>query len=450
MGIVGQFGDRLPAGWKAGQAAVNDPVRDMAAGGSPAHRRRLGPWLLGLVLFAQAASAQAQGGGETPSESLPVTQRPRPAYDPLGLHLGSFYIYPSLRVEGMYDDNALARNDDRRSDFATTVSPQVRVRSDFSRHLLGAEAGAIVTRYAQESTEDSDQFFVRGNGRYDVNRDLNLAGRLEFLRLQESREDPEDLGRDQPSKFNRFGGYLQVNRSVNRLRLSLGGGAAYLDYLPSGDQQSDNDRDRTDLSLAAKLSYAQSPRLSVFVGTQLVDQRYDAEVDRNGVERDRTQVSLTNGLDIDFTNVLFGEVFYGIGYTTFADSAFEARTAFVFGANLTWNVTELTTIQVTGERDFGPTTLSQASVDLRTILGVRVDHELFRNVIVGASAGYRNSIFEGSQVEDDEYRLGGRVSYLMNRKLTLDARYDFSTRSSTAAEREFDRNRFTLGLTLHL
>src|SRR5690348_6969052 len=70
-----------------------------------------------------------------------VTERPRPELDPLGVHAGSFFIYPRVELDQLYNDNIYAAGSNRVDDFITVLSPSVDVKSNWSNHALNADAG---------------------------------------------------------------------------------------------------------------------------------------------------------------------------------------------------------------------------------------------------------------------------------------------------------------------
>jgi hypothetical protein len=91
--------------------------------------------ILMLVTTALCAPgvASAQQEGE-PERNVKVQDRPRPDYDPIGIRAGSFFFYPSVGLQGLYDSNVLAVDDDEEDDLAAILTPRLQVKSNFSRH----------------------------------------------------------------------------------------------------------------------------------------------------------------------------------------------------------------------------------------------------------------------------------------------------------------------------
>jgi hypothetical protein len=81
--------------------------------------------------------------------------------------------------------------------------------------------------------------------------------------------------------------------------------------------------------------------------------------------------------------------------------------------------------------------------------GVRVDHELLRNVILTGAARFGNRDYETIAREDDynEWELG--ADYMLNRNAVVRFRYEHDEVDSPAY-RDYEVNQATLGLTLRL
>ena len=109
-------------------------------------------------------------------------------------------------------------------------------------------------------------------------------------------------------------------------------------------------------------------------------------------------------------------------------------------------MTPLTTIRVEAASRVEETTTPGASGFLDQSAGLRVDHELMRNVIVGARASYANQDYEGVARSDDVIRAGLGLDYLINRNFSVGLGYDYTDRDSNVPGLDYTRNEF--GLTL--
>jgi hypothetical protein len=387
-------------------------------------------------------------GQVTPSPNVPVTQRDRPEFDPLGIRAGSFLIFPSIGVSESYDTNVFATPDDEVDDFITNVEPRVEVVSDFPRHALAFSTGADVAFYASETGENYQDFFVNGDGQLDVTRDSVLTADVSAGRFHIGRDDPEDIGTAEPIEYWSYGGGLAYTHAFNRLNFRLTGQAEREDYTDTNGLSND-DRDVNEYDLLFRTGFLVSPRFNTFVeGRYNIEDRTNEDPTEPSQDSDGWEARV--GTEVDITALLFGEAFVGYRKQYFDDEAFDSEDGFSFGVDLTWNPTTLTTVGLTGGADFEPTVQAGASSDFETRVALAVDHELLRNVLIGATAAYERDDFTGIDRLDETYEIGGRATYLLNRYLYLRGGYTFEDRTSDDPGEEFTDHLFTIGITAQL
>jgi hypothetical protein len=375
-------------------------------------------------------------------------------YAPLGIRAGGFRIFPSTDVSLSYNDNVNATKDDTRDDFVAVVGPTVAVQSDFSRHAIGFTAFSEVGRYFQETKEDYWDFGINGNGRLDITQNNNLDASFGVARLHDARDDPEDDASVEesrrPVRYMNYNSSLAYNHLFNRMTFRVTGRFDRNDYRQGAGTANQNDRDRNIYTGLLRVGYNVSPRINTFVEGLGFAQRRDVHRDEDGFERDSNGWAARGGVDVNFTDLLFGEAFVGYITEYFDDSAFDTESGVNYGVNLTWLPTRLTTVTATGASEFQPTTNEDASSNFQTTIGLRVDHELLRNVLIGAEGGYQRDDFENTNQTDNTFNAGADVSYLINRHFSVGAAYGFSTRNSDDEEEEFDRNIFTINVRAQL
>lgn len=408
--------------------------------------RLASPFLWGalVVPFVVADIASAQQREEADPNTT-VRDRARPEYDPLGIRSGSFLIFPELTVTETYSDNIGFDEDNEQEDFTTRILPSVEFRSDWTRHALSLNVGGDIAINANESDEDYQNVFAQAAGTLDVSRQTETGFELQAARSTEARDDPEDDGGDL-TEYYTFGGALLGSHQFNRVTLSARG--EVLRNLYADDQ--DEDRNSWVYDALLRTAYEVSPRLNLFVEGRYNLEDRDENIDDNGFERDADGYEGRFGAGLDVTSVLFGEAFVGYRVQRFEDDGFDDEGGVSFGLDLNWNPTTLTSIGFTGQRDFRPTDEVGAASNFRTEVGVSLDHELMRSVVLGAEARYQNDDFRGIDRNDDIYLLGAGVTYWMNRNLSFNAGYDYSTRNSNVDGQDFDVNQFTVGLTARL
>ena len=406
------------------------------------------PRLLALVAGV-STSVMAQGAhSQEPDPNVPVTARPRPDFDPLGIRAGGFLIYPSAGVAASYDDNVFATEDDTTDDFIFNFLPGFLIRSNFPRHAINFSAQADIGRYVSETSENYEDFGAELNGLLDITRANRLTGGINFARSHDERDDPEDPGadvREEPVEFYEYGADLGFQQEFNRLNFSLRGTFDRDDFQERDPEDNEDLRDRNLYGARLRSGYFISPRINAFLQGGYRREERDAS---NKSGRDNNVYSAGVGTEIDFTGLLFGEVFAGWSLQEFDESEFDSENGFTYGVNLTWNPTRLTSVRLDGTGGFEPSTVGSSR--LESDIGLRVDHELLRNLLIGGQVAYSRDDFQDTDRTDNRIDVGPSLTYFVNRNFSVGAAYTFTTRSSDESEREFDRNVVSLRVTAQL
>jgi hypothetical protein len=407
-----------------------------------------------LVLAAGAtASLLAYGAhSQEPDPNVSVTARPRPDFDPLGIRAGGFLIFPSVSVDGTYDDNVFATDEDEEDDFIFTFRPRIDVRSNFPRHSLNWTLQTDVGRYVDNTDENFWDYGTTLAGRLDITRRNRLVGSARVARGHEERDDPEDPGvevEDEPVEFNEFGATLGFEQDFNRFNVRVLGTADRRDFDEDDPDVPEDDRDRTLYGGRLRTGYFISPRINAFLeGGYRREVRDTSEEGTPPLKRDNNVYDARVGTSIDITGLLFGEVSVGWSLQEFDESDLDSENGLVYGAGLTWNPTRLTSLRLDGNGGFEPSDVGSSNLQNR--IALRVDHELLRNVLIGGQVAYRRDDFQDTGRVDNRFDVGPDITYLLNRYLSVGAGYTFTTRDSDDSDREFTRNLVTLRLNAQL
>ncbi|MDN5869433.1 MAG: outer membrane beta-barrel protein [Nitrococcus sp.] len=412
------------------------------------------------VFFWLMVMGSAATGQEVPPD-VGAADRPRPEYDPIGIRTGAFFIYPAITIGSSYTDNLLAREENTISDYALGVAPELRVESDWARHSLEALVYSESAFYANTSRMNYTNWGAEGQGRLDVLSSTSIeAGAAYDKRSQR----PGNINTAQATKhrivYDVASGQIGIQQTLNRLDFLLQGQIQNVDFddaeLQGGGVLDQDFRDRTEMEGLFQTTYAISPGYGAFIEVTVNRRNYALSpgdpdfVPGEDFDRDSHGYRLETGLAFELTNLLYGHI--GVGYINqnYQDPAFADVSAPSFGADLLWNVTTLTSIRFTGTRQANDSTSPNSGARLMTEVGLGVDHELLRNLIVTLDGGYRNQKFTGTGRSDNYYQMEGGVRYLFSPTMTFEAGYQFRSRSSTRNVQEYSQNVVEVGMTLHL
>ncbi len=406
--------------------------------------RLIGVLVAGAAVLAPLATAAQD------VRNVPVQNRARPDYDPLGIRARAFLIYPEIATGVAYDDNIFSTNDDEDDDVIFTVRPEITALSQWSRHQLNVSAFGDFGFYGSHQDSNYQDFGVGLGGRLDALRNSRTSIQTAFARLHEDSEEADAQGNEDVTQYYRTSVNLNHRHEFTRIYVQPIARFLRLDYDNAGDIDN-SDRDRNEYSLGLRTGYALSPRITPFVELIGSAREYD---ETPGLDRNSTGFDALIGTTIDFTGVIFGEVSAGYTRREYDDNDLENVDGFAGNAGVTWNVTPLTSVIFDGQAGIDETTVvyqgDTATANNYAGLGINVFHELRRNIILNVNGEYVRDDYEGTGRTDNTYTAGAGVSYLINRRFSLDATYDFSHRQSDDGNAEFDRNIFRLGLVAKL
>jgi hypothetical protein len=380
--------------------------------------------------------------------SLALGQQVGP-YSPLGVRAGSFLIFPSLRVSEEYNDNVFADPHDTKDDFVTVLQPRVQAQSTFSRHSLNVTAGGNIGFHVNQPDEDYQDAFIQTNGRLDITRQNYLDGAANFGRAHQGRDDPEnDPNQKNLTEIYQYGGSLAYTHVFNRVNFTVNGGVAREDFASNDD----SDRDQNAYTMGLRTGYFISPLLNTYIYGDYVITKRDQRVDSGGVERDTKAWEAGVGASYQLTDLINTDVQVGYTRQTYAEGSFNDNEGVGYALDLTWTPTQLTTVRATGGGNWEPTSSegSNAESNFRSGVGASIDHELLRNVHLGAHVNYTRDDFSGPSRTDNGVAVGGGVTYLLNRNFSVDAGYTYQQRWSDVPNDEFSRNLVMVGVTARL
>lgn len=409
--------------------------------------RPLAAALAGCLLATVAVPAVAQD--PSIQEERPVRERERPELDPVGLRQDNVFFYPSIALAEEYNSNVFATETGEKSDFITYVTPALNVESMGTRGSWRAALVGNAGLYASETDENFFDAAASAGARYDVIADGTVDGSVGFSRRHEDRSSPDDVGGTEPTIYYQGDAKAGYTHRFNRLSLGADLGArsfTYDDTDSSTGTINNSDRDRVETEEGVRLGYELSPDTELFARGALIQWNYSDNVDDSGVDRDASGYRVDAGVSSNLTGLLTLQASVGYLSLDYDDTSLSSTEGVAASLRAIWNVTRLTTITATIDRGVEATTVAGASSRFDTLGEVQVDHELLRNLIVSAKAGYLNSDFDGTSREDDRYSVGVSADYYVAQGVTLSASAARDERDSNVPGGDFTRDVFLLRL----
>jgi len=370
------------------------------------------------------------------------------------MRAGTFTLFPSVALGETYDDNIFATGSDRSDDFVTTIVPALRAQSDWAQHSLTLTARSEIGRFLRSGNEDYEDFNIGANGTLDVTRQTKVTGGLSLTNDHEERGSANDVNGRTPTEFNTVGGNLGLSHKFNRVTLGVDGGATDYDYndvsTSIGTIINNDDRDRREYTASARAAYEIQENYEAFVRGSWNRRTYDTAVDDAGINRDSKGYGTDLGIRIDLTGITQAELFAGWYKQNYTESTLKDPDGINYGANIIWNATALTTVRLNLARNVTETTIAAASSSVDTNAGVRVDHELRRNILLNGRVGYTNTDYQGGGRDDDIFDSGVGARYLINRNFAVEGDYRYLFKDSTDTTAGYVRNQFSVKLITQL
>lgn len=385
--------------------------------------------------------------------NVSVKERPHPEYEALGVHWGTFYIYPRAQFDVSHETNVFATETDEQADTILRLAPSVEVESDWTRHSLTAFARALETWSANYGSENYTTWAVGTAGRLDVRRTTNIGAGADYASEVEPRtasNTPQSLL--EPIRYERAQAYVTASHVFNRLRISGRGDARSYDYRNgtrlNGTPVIQTDRNQTTYEATFRADYAISPATALYARVAVNDRVYDEPGTILTPKRDSSGVNALVGVDFELSNLVRGEA--GIGYLdqSYDNDVYGSISGPSTRIRLEYFPTQLLTLGMTADRSVGDSGAIGSAGFLSSTVQFTADYELRRNVIIEGRVGYANEDYDVIDRQNDRWNAGIRGTYLINRRLGVTAGYEFENRRSSGVDRinDFNTSRFMISL----
>jgi hypothetical protein len=372
-------------------------------------------------------------------------------YDPVGIRVGSFVLFPELTTGFLADSNVLSSNRGE-SDMALEFAPSARFVSDWNVHALEFNASSTLSFYDEFDSEDDRGYRFEARGRLDFTRRTNLQGIVSREQAQEDRSAINANNLPDRTDVTTQTAELALNHRFNRLSLRLRGGFTRNDYsdVTTGSITAVNDeRDRDEWRQSLRASWEFKPDLSVFGEVEFDQRSFGAASQGDNIKRDSNGQRYRIGLDFgDIGRILRGEISVGYGVEKPDDNRLNQIEAFLFDANAAWRVTELTTLLLNGRTALDENTANLSGGIVTHAIGLEARHAFRRHVIGTAGVAYSTRDYDNDALEEDEWRGSLGLEYFLNREMVVFSTYEHTDFSSSNPGSSFNKDEFRLGLRL--
>jgi hypothetical protein len=398
-----------------------------------------------LLAFVASHDVHAQVYVANPVDSVvPVTYNrdrnqsvvdtPRPEYDAVGAHLGSFMLHPALDVSEIYTDNIFQSVNAPVSDFGTRIAPSVALNSDWAVNSLALTAQGDFKRYYKYVTRNESGWSVNGRGRLDVSSDASLNASAKVGQFYENTLLSGSLANVQTATpYTLAQGNFLGDIRFARVRLVATGD--YSDYNfgtitdLNGAVLPQAYRDRQIARGALQAEYALRPDMGAFIQFTYTGTNYKHTLTDGTANRDSTEVRLIAGATADLTSILRGNIGFGYLSRTYNAAIYAKAAGFSYNAKLEYFPTRSTTLTFNSSRAVLDSTITGGSGYFADITTIKFDHEFRENVLGYIGGTYEKDNYVGITGTTHALSTAVGATYLANRWLQIKVDINYSERT---------------------
>ncbi len=370
-------------------------------------------------------------------------------YDPVGIRIGSFVLFPEAEIAGIATSNVQGTSGGK-SDVGLGLQSRARLVSNWSRHAVELRGTTVNTFYDEFSSEDDRDWSAEARGRLDIAQRTNIQALVGHDFGQESRSGIDAVVTGPRPNVATDRAAAAFNQRFNRLSVQLRGAVADTNYSDTGGATGSLDyRDSNVTEEAVRLTYELKPTFSVFTETALNQREYGAVSPEDNLSRNSKGERYRVGIDLGGTSPIWrGEVSLGYGKQDSKATQLGDVNAFLVDANLTWRPTEITALLVTAKTDIDTTTTEGSPGVITRQAGIEVRHAFRRYLVATAGLTYTDYDYTHTTLHEKDLQASVGAEYYASPELVLFTRYLHVDFNSNLPEGDYDGDEIRVGARL--
>ncbi|GAA4773512.1 hypothetical protein GCM10023219_20990 [Stakelama sediminis] len=368
------------------------------------------------------------------------------------IRFGSFVLKPSITAGSRFDSNVYNRSSPRRSDVSVEIRPRVALETDLGRHSAQIVADATIERFATLTTENTEQFAVRGDTRLDFADQFTARTSIGYARRVEARGTfGDDLLTSEPVAYNELAASASASKKFNRLAATVGGSVVrgrYLDAVINGVRVDQSYRDFKKLSLQARADIALSARSALFVRGTYGDLSYRY---RTSTSRDSNSYSVIAGASFWATELFELEAALGYIRQDFDNPALKDFSGLDYYVKGSWYPRRRIAFTASASRSIDRSPLPDTSSVLHSEIRVTGSYAATSKLLVGGEVAYIDNDYAGIDRNEHRISIAASARYLLTDRLSAfaSAGYRHQTFSGSFG-RKYEGASALIGLRLAL
>jgi polysaccharide biosynthesis protein VpsM len=405
------------------------------------------------------------------AEQPPIgTSKEKTSSDVFGKKGG--YVHPFLSVTEFYTDNVFYSKNDKKSDFATVISPGIwfTVPGIYEKLLIAdtsilSPGGFSLSRYKPETFKryqtylfynaDIELYSKEPSGNI-VNHKLegllqyNLRGGLTFELIDQFLASHDLRGTGISQELDKYrtnmANFIVTYNAGERFMLRLD----YANYFADYTAFRNGFRDRNDNTVSAYVFYRFRPKTSLFYEYEFVDVSYRDNVLSNSAEHHSFL-----GVQWDVTAKSKGSLKAGYGLKDFDRSGIKNINEFIFEAQVDHKFTTKTSLLLKASRKTNETNISTTDYMISDFIEAQYIQKLTGKITANAGLSFGRDAYGGElsyggrtkNLKDDYITGMLAIQYKFKEWLEMDTGYLFGRRDSSFPEFDYTSNMLFLRIT---
>ncbi len=362
-----------------------------------------------------------------------------------GFRLGTFTLTPELTITGNFSDN-ISQSASGTGGREFSVSPDLSVTSDWSRHELNASLRGSYNSSSEEIDGDDYSLAAAANLRLDISRATTGNSAVSYTYFRE-----DGSSADSPSAtthVSQYSGSVGITQDAGRVAATLSLGADRSTYTTE-DSSSDNGRNNTVYSASLRLQSVDRAVFLPFAEGSLLLRRFDESCSDSLCERrDANGYEFRGGLTIASGPKLSGEVSAGWRVEKLEDNRLNDLSGLLLDASIAWSPTRLTSVTAGLGTSFSATDLDTSAGSITHSGDLRVAHAFSDRLVGETGLGYSRRTFEGLPITEKTTTGFAGATFAVTRNVAITGRYTHRRFDSSQSGSDYTENSVEAGLRI--
>jgi hypothetical protein len=379
-------------------------------------------------------------------------------FAPIGIHAGTYYLYPAIELTGGWDSNPQHATI-AKSAPEYLLAPELLALSDWDRHALNFNVKGFYLGYGSTFFPDSPVWLnrpsldARAIGRIDVydRSHFDVEGRL-IISTDNPGSPNIQAGLETLPIVVNGGATLGYTQALDRVELTAKGMFDRFtwqkSFLTDGTYVTNGDRNYDQIGGSLRGSYEVLPGVKPYVEAYSDERVHDITVDSTGAMRDSDGQIYKVGTTFVFSPMLTGEIAVGRTQRSYRDPTLANVNGPLVDGSVLFLPNPLTTIKFNALTTTGELVVVGASGVLHRDYTLEVDHD-FRRWLTGImKLGYGVDYYVDDNRTDHRYFISTSLTYKFTRDIWLRGEFRHDWLSSNVYNADYQANLFLLSLRM--